>query len=230
MDAVVTDTVSITGLPGTGKTVKGQVIVDYVTDNGGRQTIHIYPVNETNDFNLTVEYPPVSQWPVLSNGTREIHVDIQLEIWQNGVMIGTLGAGVDWDVYCLGTPPTVTPTVTPTPPPTGGQGCTPGYWRQTQHFDSYPAPYTPNTYFDAVFGVGPHITLAEAAALKGNTDGEALVRHATAALLNAASNDVSYLYSVEQVIQMVKDAYASGNYNMTKDLFAAQNEMGCPLN
>ncbi|MCI0558897.1 MAG: carboxypeptidase regulatory-like domain-containing protein, partial [Nitrososphaera sp.] len=37
-------------------------------------------------------------------------------------------------------------------PPTGGQGCTPGYWKQPQHFDSW-VGYNPNNSFDQVFGV-----------------------------------------------------------------------------
>ena len=58
----------------------------------------------------------------------------------------------------------------------------------------------------------------------------ALARHAVAALLNAASPDVDYPYSVDEVIAMVQSAIDSGDFNATKDLFASANELGCPLN
>ncbi|MAT96181.1 MAG: hypothetical protein CL608_03485, partial [Anaerolineaceae bacterium] len=71
-------------------------------------------------------------------------------------------------------------------------------------------------------------TLAEAADAKGGQE-NALARHAVAALLNASSS-VDYLYSTADVISMVQAAFASGDFNGTKDLFEAQNELGCPLN
>ena len=58
---------------------------------------------------------------------------------------------------------------------------------------------------------------------------KALMRHAVAALLNAASPNVNYFYSEAEVIAMVKAAFASGDYEATKDLLEAQNEPGCPL-
>ena len=54
----------------------------------------------------------------------------------------------------------------------------------------------------------------------------ALGRHATAALLNAVSPKVNYLYTEIEVIQMVQDAYTSGDFEATKDLFETQNELG----
>lgn len=223
------DVISTTGVG--NRQLKGQVIVQYVLD-GGRQTVPggFYPINQIGDLNLVVSYPPVSAWPVQSGGGKELHIDVQVELFEGGFKVATLGPGSDWDVFCLDRDPTPTPTSTPTPtPPSGGQGCTPGYWRQTQHFDSYPAPYSPETMFSSVFSVGPSITLAEAANAKGG-NANALIRHATAALLNAASADVSYAYTTDQVIAMVKDAYATGNFEATKNLFEAQNEIGCPLN
>lgn len=116
----------------------------------------------------------------------------------------------------------------PPPPGNGTQGCTPGYWKQDHHFDSW-VGYSPNDSFAAVFGVAYGGTLAQAADAKGG-GANALARHAVAALLNAANPDVDYLYSTADVISMVQSAFASGNYNGTKDLFEAQNELGCPLN
>lgn len=229
--SVMSDTISTTGVG--NRQLVGQVIVQYVLD-GTRQVVPggFYPIDQTGDLNLAVSYPPVSDWPVQSGGGKELHIDVQVELFEGGLKVATLGPGSDWDVFCVDPGPTPTPTSTPTPtptPPSGGQGCTPGYWRQTQHFDSYPAPYSPQTLFSSVFGVGPSITLAEAADAKGG-GANALIRHATAALLNAASANVNYAYTTDQVIAMVKDAYATGNYEATKNLFEAQNEINCPLN
>ncbi len=112
----------------------------------------------------------------------------------------------------------------------GGEGCTPGYWRQEHHFDSYPAPYDENTVFDDAFGsaVFGSLTLSEATRLTGGGL-NALGRHAAAALLNAASGDVSYDLTVIQVIMTFNDAVASGDYEAAKDTFADFNEQGCPL-
>ena len=67
------------------------------------------------------------------------------------------------------------------------EGCTPGYWKQDQHFDSWEATgYEPGDSFDVVFGVASSNgwTLLEALDAGGG-DENALARHATAALLNA---------------------------------------------
>jgi hypothetical protein len=225
VDATTFDTITVTGVG--NYRLKGQIIVDYVT-NSGRQTVQSYPVDQIGDLSLTVAYPAVSQWPVLTNGTREIHVDVQLELLygntseyvydSNGNQV-TLGPGQDWDVFCLGTPP----------PPSGGQGCTPGYWKQSQHFDSW-VTYTPTMSFNQVFGVGPNITLLQALQARGG-GADALSRHATAALLNTATSGVSYKYTTAQVIQLVRDAYSNATtYEAAKDLLAGENERGCPLN
>jgi len=112
-------------------------------------------------------------------------------------------------------------------PPSGGQGCTPGFWKQEQHFDSW-VGYSPSDSFDAVFGVSYGGTLLEAADANGGGV-NALARHAVAALLNSTNPDVDYLYSTDEVINMVQAAFASGDYEGTKDLFEYQNELGCPL-
>lgn len=114
-----------------------------------------------------------------------------------------------------------------TPPPTGGEGCTPGFWRQENKLDLW-VGYSPGDSFDAVFGVSYGGTLFEAVNAGGG-GADALARHAVAALLNSTSPDVDYLYSTAEVISMVQDAFASGEFNATKDLFAAQNELGCSL-
>ena len=114
----------------------------------------------------------------------------------------------------------------------GTQGCTPGYWKQDQHFDSYPAPYTSATLFNAVFDDVPEfagLTLPEVAALGGGGI-YALGRHTVAALLNAASSDVDYDLTTAQVISAFNAVYPGGDYEALKNRFAGFNEQGCPLN
>jgi hypothetical protein len=116
----------------------------------------------------------------------------------------------------------------------GGEGCTPGYWKQPHHLDSWVATgYDPGDFFDTVFGVtssfGPTFTLLDA--LKQGGGGEkALGRHAVAALLNSANPDVSYAFTEAEVIALVQAAYASGDFKDAKKLLEEQNQSGCPLN
>jgi len=112
----------------------------------------------------------------------------------------------------------------------GGEyhGCTPGYWKQKQHFDSW-VKYKPGNRFAAIFGVPYHLTLLQALG-KGGGGKNALGRHAVAALLNAASHGVNYYYTEQEIISMVQHAWATGDYETTKNLLAAENERGCPLN
>ena len=124
--------------------------------------------------------------------------------------------------------------------PPGGEGCTPGYWKQPQHFDSW-VGFTQDQFFDAVFGVDvtirvdaktedPNATLLEA--LDANGGGiNALARHAVAALLNASNPDVDSDFTTAQVIALVQDAVAPGGITIEEahQLLAAANEQGCPL-
>jgi hypothetical protein len=222
--SATTDVLKTTGVG--SRELRGQVMVEYVTGDGRVLVPNgYYAISQVGDLNLTVAYPPIANW--LSN---EIHVDIQLELYQNGYKVASLGGyqlgvapGNDWDVYCLDRTP-------PPPPPTGGQGCTPGYWKQSQHVDSWPAPYVPTTTFYTAFGVGSKtITLDQALGLGGGGE-KSLMRHAAAALLNASSPGVSFAFTAEQVKNIVKQAYASGNFELAKDQLAIENETGCPLN
>jgi hypothetical protein len=115
----------------------------------------------------------------------------------------------------------------PIPRP-GGEGCTPGYWKQPQHLDSW-VGYTPSQSFSSVFGVSYGGTLLQALDTGGG-GARALGRHAVAALLNAANPDVSYAYTTSQVIALVQQAFATGNYEYAKNLLERENQRGCPLN
>jgi hypothetical protein len=123
-------------------------------------------------------------------------------------------------------------------PRRGGQGCTPGYWKQEQHFFAWePTGYYQNDIYGYVFPFDgtefdwdhvTEMTLLEALWTGGGKE-KALYRHATAGLLNAASPDVAYAYTVDEVLQMVEDAYESGDFNFYKDMLDEANNMGCPL-
>jgi hypothetical protein len=49
-------------------------------------------------------------------------------------------------------------------------------------------------------------------------------------LLNSVNPDVSYEFSTAEVIAIVQDAYATGDFRTAKNLLQDQNESGCPLN
>jgi hypothetical protein len=134
---------------------------------------------------------------------------------------------------------TATNTSTATPTPPVGNGCTPGYWKQTQHFGSWTAPYDPTDSFTSAGfeNAFPGKTLLQVLQLPGS-DGDsrnalnALGRHTVAALLNAASGGVDYAFTTAQVISAFNAVFPGTNaaYQTQKNLFAAQNELGCPLN
>ncbi|MHC4718720.1 MAG: hypothetical protein ACYS5V_17280, partial [Planctomycetota bacterium] len=116
------------------------------------------------------------------------------------------------------------------------EGCTAGYWKQDRHFGSWPIQYFPDDLFEDIFerdvlgAASP--TLSEALRLKrGGVN--ALIRHATAALLNAANPDVNVDPAFDtpaEVIAAFQDAFDSGDPETKKSLLEDSNEMGCPLN
>jgi hypothetical protein len=113
-----------------------------------------------------------------------------------------------------------------------GEGCTPGYWKQPQHFGNWPAPYTPDELFtDAGFeDAFPDMTLLEVLS-QGGGGLNALGRHTVAALLNAASPDVDYDLTAQDVIDMFNAVFpgTKAEYEELKDIFAGFNEQNCPL-
>ncbi len=123
----------------------------------------------------------------------------------------------------------------------GGEGCTPGYWKQRHHFDSWPAAYDTDDLFGAVFtacGSGDTLQRPESGSICGKTLLQALKlrggglnalgRHAVAALLSSAT--VSYDLTTGGVIAAVNGALDSNSYSSTKNMLADYNEQNCPLN
>jgi hypothetical protein len=144
---------------------------------------------------------------------------IQVQALSEGA--GGTPASFSWITAGLQIPPT----------PGGGQGCTPGYWRQPHHFFAWTAPYEPTTLFSDVFeNAFPGMTLLEVAK-QGGGKLKALGRHTVAALLNGASGGVDYDLSAAEVINACNDEYpGSGNdYNSLKNYFEGFNQQGCPL-
>lgn len=117
-------------------------------------------------------------------------------------------------------------------PPSGGEGCTPGYWRQEQHFDSWTG-YAPTDLFSSVFADAfPGQTLLDVVWARGGGL-NALGRHAVAALLNTSSAGVEYDYTAAEVIALFNEAYASGDRHVIenqKNVFDFLNNQGCGLN
>jgi hypothetical protein len=118
----------------------------------------------------------------------------------------------------------------------GDQGCSPGYWKN--HSVSWPAGFAPSDKFVRVFGVDPsvltqpEITLIQALQASGG-GANTLLRHGTAALLNAAHQDVFYPLSEGRVIAWVRNALDPGNPDRISVLaseLADYNALGCPLN
>ncbi len=135
--------------------------------------------------------------------------------WEDG--LGNLPASLGW----------VTAALTMAEPPPSGDGCTPGFWKQLQHLPRWTG-FAPTEIFSDVFGVGPAITLFEAVNLRGGGVNR-LMAHAVAAILNASNPDVDYAFSVAEIIALVQDAFATGEFRAAKNILVAENERGCPI-
>lgn len=117
----------------------------------------------------------------------------------------------------------------PDEPGGGSEGCTPGYWKQSQHFDSW-VGYAPGDVFSDVFGNAaafPGQTLLDVLNTGGGGDA-ALGRHSVAALLNT-SGGVDYGMTPADVIDAFNAAFGTADAEATKNMFEGFNERGCPL-
>lgn len=136
----------------------------------------------------------------------------------------------------------------------GDQGCSPGYWKNhtdgTDPDDPYPATrYEPGDSVVTVFLVTDATTiglinafdtdgdgvlsLVEAMNVNGGAGVELLLRHGTAGLLSAAHSAVFYPYSEAMLLQMISEAYNSGDVSVMAALaieLANYSKLGCPIN
>ncbi|HET6380980.1 MAG TPA: hypothetical protein VFH63_08110 [candidate division Zixibacteria bacterium] len=123
----------------------------------------------------------------------------------------------------------------------GTDGCTPGYWKQPHHFDSWTGFVTTQTLesvFDVPDSLGmDNVTLLQALQSGGGSGVEGaarnLLRHAVASLLNSSNPDIDFSLTTAQVIAQTNAALATLNrsaMNAQKDVFADANEQRCPIN
>jgi hypothetical protein len=110
------------------------------------------------------------------------------------------------------------------------KGCTPGYWKQEQHWDSW-GSYFPEQEFDDVFTCDSTGEMTLVDALKGKGGGlYALRRHAVASLLNADAFCCFDGGTPQNVINAYCAALSSAmSIEDQKDRFANDNEQNCPL-
>lgn len=127
-------------------------------------------------------------------------------------------------------------------PPPGGEGCTPGYWKN--HADSWPATgYAPSQTAGSVFTIPGGISSLASKTLLQTLNGgggsgaiggaKILLRAATAGLLNASHPGVAYTTSASDLITAVNAALATGERSVMIALAASidhDNNLGCPLN
>jgi len=131
----------------------------------------------------------------------------------------------------------------------GGEGCTPGFWKNNgdKHGASAWDCFSPSTRFGDVFllteplvirGNGKSTitnpTLLQALGANGGGV-NAMVRHGVAAMLNACSGCVQYATNDQfEIISMIEDTLngAPGAYTIDElhSMFAENNEAGCPVN
>lgn len=105
------------------------------------------------------------------------------------------------------------------------QGCGHGYWKR--HHSAWEG-YDPADSFSNVFGAGPDQPLSAVIATGGGMF-SSLDRHAVAAVLNAAHAGVDSPLAVDQVIALVANAHASGDWQSAKATLADANGLGCPF-
>lgn len=212
------NTVSLSGVPA-GSNIKAQFGWSIPFNNVINWLPPLYFNNVSGTLVIPVSYPMNSaQWPLVNPVTNEraISVGVAITVTRPDGSVVKL-VGKQWWVRCL-------------PPPAPAQGCTPGYWKQDQHFDSW-VGYAPSDDFNTVFGVSatfdPH-SLLDALWLGGGGE-NALARHAVAAILNVSAG-LNYQFTLAQIIAGVQNAYATGNFEPFKNQLDAANNAGCPLN
>lgn len=169
------------------------------------------------------EWDTVRRTVIIPAGATSLTVQILSEDAGTGPFAGNLPASLTWLAASF--------AILPPEPEEGDEGCTPGYWKQSQHFGDWTQPYDPTDLFSSVFDDAfPGKTLLEVAG-QGGGGLKALGRHTVAALLNAASPDVDYPLTVQEVINAFNAAYPGTQdaYEDLKDEFEDLNESFCPL-
>jgi hypothetical protein len=108
----------------------------------------------------------------------------------------------------------------------GDEGCSQGYWKN--HRNSWGSTdYDTRDQYNEVFDVPYYKTLLGAIESGGGKE-YALGRQAVAALLNAAHPSIDYFYSEDEVIDIVQDAYGTGDFEGAKNRLE-EHISPCPL-
>lgn len=201
-------------------------------------------------------------------GVTQYGEAVTLTLTETNIPAGTVP--VRWDVYCdktscdlttpiftqiggasltyvVGATDQVKIVLTNGSVPTSS-GCTPGYWKAPQHFDSWPSGYLPTqlvgTYFPnasaySVNGAAlSSYNLAQGLAFQGGSDNsgaaQILLRAAIAGMLNSASAfNPAYPVSTANLISSVNSALASNNRSTMITLATTldgYNNTNCTLN
>jgi hypothetical protein len=135
--------------------------------------------------------------------------------------------------------PTDTTTTTPTePPPTtttpeGGEGCTPGFWKNLRMHGGFWTlnPDAPvSSVFSAATGASGSQSLIEALN-NGGGGVDALLRQAVAAVLNARAG-LDFPFTEAEIVAAVNAALTSGDPDVIEALkndLDEANNLGCPF-
>ena len=144
-------------------------------------------------------------------------------------------------------PPTATRPAPTATQPAGGEGCTPGFWKNHTDTSKYPNAWpptglTPGQRVDSVFTIpGEFSALADDSLLValqyggGSTDQEAaqiLLRAAVAAVLNANHSSIDYPLSAASIISQVNAALATSDRATILTLqgtLDGDNNLGCSI-
>jgi len=192
----------------------------------------------------------VNAVPGVVNGTFDITVTQAAALAGRTCLVsGTatlFQGGVQYNTVAITDPAGLTEFKVECAPPPRVTGCTPGYWKQDQHFDSWPSGVTPSQYLKQYFtGTIPltfggkslgNIKLLDGLKMKGGSGLEGarqiLMRAAVAAYLNSLKN-FNYQFSTSEVVNMVNTALASSSRDLiilTAAKLDLANNAGCPLN
>lgn len=205
-------------------------------------------------------YVPTGTWTAGQTASVEIsEVNIASNLEVKSITIVTNGVAGSPILNTTSTSSTVSFTdvvsvnfVNGVKPPTntGNQGCTPGYWKVKQHWDSWTGTgYTTTQLLSTVFTIPASYTvkskamgsysMVEGLSFQGGSTisakAEILMRAAVAAVLNAGKSNVSYAMTSADIISQVNAALASANattiINLATKLDGYNNgQGGCPLN
>ena len=171
--------------------------------------------------------------------TAVINYNLNSHPPSNGLINSKLNLGTA-EVFAVDGATTVV-TFTNAFKPAADQGCTPGFYKQTQHFSSW-TTYVPTQTVGSVFANVDASLSGESLlqALQGGggpglIGGETiLLRAAVAALLNASNTNVHYPLTAAQVISEVNAALATADRDTILQLATALDNDnngpgGCPL-